>query len=692
MRRTRAGATRGVSAKALRCGVRAMAATVALLLVPAADWAQAVPGRESYRTWNAGPIDTLDACRHVAGIDADGDENVEYICANIVDAWKGVRTTGSDNKAADFDEQKSVLIIDLSDRSVRGAPLLRLLSHPKLLPPFVFGGLMLRGGTIKGPLVFDHLHMSYPITLSNMQIEGETVTLEEYGQKDKDNVALMMRHARIEAQLKIVNTKIVGDIRIRDSTIENLAFRGTLQESDKNKVSSNGIFVEINLTKNNISSLLMSKTTFNGHVKIIDNMITTFTMYNSDMICDRRSADDGCVVDISSNNIADSFTITNLNVDADSSDKPFASGIWMSNNTVDGVTRINGVQLARSMKRIDLTFNRFNAYADVRSPAILGDYAPVTPWPGEMDLTGVRAPSLLRIGPPADAASANLGALQNASEGGRQCREDARTSATRINLTTAKIGVFAWNLPDDCRYRWLGAGLRYDHWGDPDQSASSPGQGGNPQGQGNARPASRTDRLAGWHRQLLTGRKDALMYMAEYLDSRGELLLSRDMLERAKETDWVSRTYGDYRNRLRWPLVAALWVGGYGAAPERALGTLIGVCFLFTLIYMAYSWHAAGREPWRSGGRAMALEATNPGDGETAASTKVPGFMQFDQKLRPQHFHLWQYSVDAMVPLINLHAYDRYYPDKAWMRVIASFQHIVGIILWAVFITTAAIL
>lgn len=55
-----------------------------------------------------------------------------------------------------------------------------------------------------------------------------------------------------------------------------------------------------------------------------------------------------------------------------------------------------------------------------------------------------------------------------------------------------------------------------------------------------------------------------------------------------------------------------------------------------------------------------------------------PGFLQFDREKQPQNFSLFRYTLDVMVPLIDLHGYNRYYPADSFSRLWTMTQHLIG--------------
>jgi len=58
----------------------------------------------------------------------------------------------------------------------------------------------------------------------------------------------------------------------------------------------------------------------------------------------------------------------------------------------------------------------------------------------------------------------------------------------------------------------------------------------------------------------------------------------------------------------------------------------------------------------------------------------------------PVRFTYGRYAIDTMLPFINLHAYNNYYPEWWPFRVLSVVQHVCGWWWLTVFIASAAIL
>lgn len=195
-----------------------------------------------------------------------------------------------------------------------------------------------------------------------------------------------------------------------------------------------------------------------------------------------------------------------------------------------------------------------------------------------------------------------------------------------------------------------------------------------------------------------------------------------------------------------------LWPGGYGAQPERAILLLIGGVVFFAMIYWYYvRLHeaqyrvllAAVRQAARSFAQhAVAGPEVNKDKLVAAAEmvsglerhseaiaiisqeiipelralanrdqrlqsavdrlvrraeaafgeTEVYGFSAFNKEHRPTRFTPLRYSIDTMIPVIDLHAYSSYYPEWWPMRGVSVIQHICGWWWLTVFVASAAIL
>ena len=69
-----------------------------------------------------------------------------------------------------------------------------------------------------------------------------------------------------------------------------------------------------------------------------------------------------------------------------------------------------------------------------------------------------------------------------------------------------------------------------------------------------------------------------------------------------------------------------------------------------------------------------------------------PGFLQHDRNRQPQDFNLWRLAVDATLPVIDLHAYNQYFPVRRGLRGFMMLQRVFGWWLLTSFLASLAVL
>lgn len=185
-----------------------------------------------------------------------------------------------------------------------------------------------------------------------------------------------------------------------------------------------------------------------------------------------------------------------------------------------------------------------------------------------------------------------------------------------VDLTLTTMEFLHWNLPlHGCAFRWQGEGVAYSNWGDRNWCNSSDVE------------CNRVDALKQWiylehnpgggnnNGRLPLANSDTLtpknlLYLSDYLRNRGEITGSRRALEDAKRLNYATPIWNGTSLATAFAqfdqgllaggkalfdtiFSAALWVGGYGAAPERALYFTLGLCALGYLIYLlTWVYHA----------------------------------------------------------------------------------------------------
>ncbi len=345
--------------------------------------------------------------------------------------------------------------------------------------------------------------------------------------------------------------------------------------------------------------------------------------------------------------------------------------------------------------RLDLTYNRLNGYSEIRVPE---------KWIGQVDLSNVKVDGGLRLRLSKKDSIEPI--VPNYKEEAYQdelvCKPFEHNEGILFDLTVSEVDILGWNIPLSCDVRWEGAGLKYQYWGDPDLKSWQV----NPESIKNQSISIPTNddflkRYLRWRRVMAREDVDALSYMAEYLKLHGQFVASRDVLEEAKKLNYTLD-----KNRLKisnlqnenvaiqWErfklgaIQLLLYPGGYGAKPERALIFIFGGWIFFGGIYWMYSQQrrcftrhhlSSEQSSFLSGGRHL-------------PDVPTYGFQSLDSKRNPGKFTVWRYSLDTILPVINLHAYDRFVIDKMEWRWIPALQHFLGWWWLTVFLASAAIL
>lgn len=676
-----------------------------------------------------------ETCRSVAGRGKDHPA-VGLLCDAVAAAWE--------NRQLDRDRQFNTLTVDFAEVALPGEPkgsvparaLARLLSAPNLVPRYVHGGLVLRNLKLDGPLTLDHATVDMPITFINATFVGVKIARDEIGLPET-KYAISLSAARFNNRVLISHSIIVGPVKIKDSH-----FARGLYFVDVNVF---GIESTLTISDSTIDLALtfykMRMPATKQSVNIFRSTIASFVVFNSELPVDVQGnafqnvtliKDSFKYIVFQRNQIEGQF-IFNSKLE-----KPLQKQDGSSTPPVVSANRIGGgftfiaPEIHPRVKRLDLSFNRAEGYSTVYVSQI---------WNGQVDLTNGVFSSLLRLArydpkskskftykTPSDMPLEKLQACKDVQIPIPDKKSNRRLV---VNLTAAEIDTLAWNFSLSCSNRWEGAGLKYKYWGDPDLKAwdQTPKEGEK------LSDIVKTEedfleRFLLWRYTMAKPDVDALTYMADYLESRGRRIESRDVREEAKERNYSYPKDPGFVGCLFtwecWKSQVVLWLlspGGYGAKPERALGLLFIGWFVFAIFYKLYSKWDELKSGWK-GVKSELDEVKSVWDKvrivlykvksklfawkrkmqswakrkESTPATDVgeppPGFLQIDQTvpLGPRQFSVWRYSLDAMLPVINLHAYDRYFLRNPKLRWIPAFQHVVGWWLITVFLASVSIL
>ena len=308
---------------------------------------------------------------------------------------------------------------------------------------------------------------------------------------------------------------------------------------------------------------------------------------------------------------------------------------------------------------------------------------------------------------------------------GVPCRPiGAYEKVVQIMMPLARVGVFNVRLPiDDCVYRWLGDGFRYDYFGSP-RGPTSAWEWDDDKGHGTEERDEKYSLkfLSAWQKNLGGSRPDALTYASTYLRENGQLTESRELLELAKKEiydpdlqrkfynlDYLSWAYVYYLGwKIRyWSLAPA----GFGASPERVFYWLLGsTCLWWVLFYWSHHrgvyavmgefghafWRGReGRSRWRHASemakarwrfwqkQRIYWKENAPRSRLEHGLTRVYGFRARDRENYSRKFHLLTYAVDTALPAISLGRFGSYSATLGFVRLMAYLHHIFS---WWLFI------
>ena len=329
--------------------------------------------------------------------------------------------------------------------------------------------------------------------------------------------------------------------------------------------------------------------------------------------------------------------------------------------------------------------------------------------------------------------------------------------SVRVRFDYATIHTLSWHLPLDCTYRWSGLGAGYTNWGDPwvkeyrviseyckdDAAECDPDK------------IIKQDLLQ-WINLLETPSIDVYTTLAEYMEDHGLLLEARQLMSAAQRGAYFGleeapvnlsdeQLFDSISRRLAGTL---LMVVGWGAQPEMALFWLFGLYVAATLTNIIYSLFyispernvvqqqqlhmfprssstLSGAAPRGQRLGALTLAILKPAfskfapplaervrraydvwDRRVADSSlptpqpsnrglsRVVGFRQYNLDREPEDFGLSLYALDTVLPVINLHLFDEFYPEWSTVRVATQILHALGwlLTLFTTFTVSAAIL
>lgn len=670
-------------------------------------------------------------------------QGVKTLCTAIADAWKL-------KSSKEFNETLNVLKVSFGGKNkkdkgknltckiqpnetsvVDPGAVARLLSVPGLLPAHYSGGLALHGLKFKKVFALYNATVDTPVAFVDSAFCGGDLDRETIGLYNLEKVAIFLNAVQFKKRFLVSGGIIKGDVIISSSKFEDSLAFIDINKNEKNtqntksnliinysiierslvlqggvftgsvKIGANFIFSFLVIEKpkfigdfrvfyNEIGLYLMSGPIFFNTVKINENQLKGplgiyDAVFRQPKTKEKETSNKPVTVEIGSNQVGDGFVLTfNLDNQARSDDKPI------------------------NVEEISLESNRVQGDALVSIPA---------EWWGTINLTNFSSNAGLWI--------EQKGIKPNVTRLTKSCtaveKADLRKPPLTLNLALVNVRILNWDLPISCDYRWSGNALRYENWEPNEQFLKSGSY------------KTRWGALMAWRHAMVEPSLDALNYMADHLKSRGRFSDSREVLEHAKKMNYTEgsvknsntlKRKGFFSCLGKWDgnclksyvLGVMLYPGGYGAVPERTLLWIVIGWFIFGFFYKCYSWYYTDEKDFTTSCKLYHLilnfvkcvfywpykvnyclfgfspSTKRKADRPEDYKTEVPGFLHFSQGLDPAKFGIWRYSLDAMLPVINLHAYDRYFLKSRRWRWVPVLQHLLGWWWITVFLASATIL
>jgi hypothetical protein len=304
-------------------------------------------------------------------------------------------------------------------------------------------------------------------------------------------------------------------------------------------------------------------------------------------------------------------------------------------------------------------------------------------------------------------------------------RSAPEEASLKVELAAAEIGSLVWNLRGG-NVKWSGPGLRYAYWDPERRYGERPFQMRDPDtnpmeewlqqldtGTDKVDPltfASEYLREHGFVAEAARTRQKALesnhrnRVKAEF-DKLAGADKSPEIIKSNADKNPPEKTNSIIAGLAEAALQSVAFLGsvilymalapvGWGARPEWALLGMAALVLVFWMIYLLHSWRSKRRWPrenWHSwqvelprmhvrevfdivNGQDAAISAQLPpppavlrasvslAQEDPPAYSRVPGFNQYNSTFPPRQFSLFLFSLDATLPVISLHHFDRYYP------------------------------
>ncbi len=552
-------------------------------------------------------------------------------CSQIVAAWHSSTLMTDDLgrllpsapqiRPNDGRVEHGTLVIDLGigegQRAfIEPVPLARLMTSPGLVPPSVYGGIVIRNAIVNRTLKLHSLRLIEAVSFVNVKFAGRSYSREIF--KDSSHLpatALSITHAQIDGHLTFIDTEFCGSVIIDHARFsDTLSIQGADQfmigcsraplETSKIALRVENSRFEQNLI---LSGARFAASTFSGVT--VDGLTAEMVDFGRELSLsgsDLGSVEIACSflseeARFLSNHITKNFRITGTDLHTDRE----CSHLWpfgiasvgdrqvfleVAHNKIGGGLSLSGLVSKRVKSPIRLVSNRVGAKSKVVIPGFWREVeteidaaaakrpmplAKWDVWTGDIDMMGSTYQGTLDISLPYRPGKSRQIEVTK-SEFCEAIGGDNKLKGTAIDLRAVRARILRWDLPLNCNFRWLGYGLTYDLWlkgGVAKASLGAAAEG--------VIPAD-LDHLAlkAWRRSLRYYDAPSLNTMSQYLAGNGQYVDSREVLLEAKRLNYASTCPPDSNS--------------FACAGELGAGLLASASNAFGLIDGAVAADATG--------------------------------------------------------------------------------------------------
>jgi hypothetical protein len=550
-------------------------------------------------------------------------------------------------------------------------------------------------------VVFDHTNLRGKLFIDRSSFEqglsivGESLLAPLLTGDDK--TTLHVNKTKIDRDMLILGAKLDGVVEFYDNQIGS-ALR--IEDTELRK--------GVKIRDNSLEDLLVYRTTFEKYLRIYSNEIDRLELKDNTKTFDLA---------ISQNHIQNMSELSDIVLSG--------SPVEFIHNTVERQLYFTPKVIANDVRNIDLYGNTVRGVAIVTIPESRVDAASSRRWqPLMLDISNSTFNSLLQVR--LDRRDGGISTAPPPPED--YCfRDDRANRVLSIDLTAVEAASFDWAVPlDDCRFDWTGSGFRYHQW-------ISGADGTHPSDD----PLDWRLQISAPQPSALLYMSEHLRGRGRFTDSRNVIFEAKKMdyqpgASCAPRWNIFSSEFWDPNTctvqRLRYWF---LYTSGFGVKPEYGLYFLVCIWFGGAVFYFVYFWIMRALNPedrpivvvpiwfdrrldWLyrqlyrawvalrrqtnqidvspAGALGAVPGAAEPGSGfrprrpgtdiiGCVSGANPPGmrppegFKLYQQGQEPKDLSLWVFSLDAALPVVNLHAYDAYFPDVYFVRAFSFLQH-----------------